>query len=257
MEVNNGVARLRLNRPEIANGVDVALAKDLLDKVRAIGARPDVRAVVLSGNGRMFCGGGDLAGFAAHPDLPAHVREITRYLHAAIASLVGLDAPVIVAVHGAAAGAGLGLVGAADLAIAGESARFVMAYTRIGLTPDGSTTWFLPRLIGERRALELALLNRALTAAEALQWGLVNRVVPDDDLLPEAEALAATLATGPTVAYGETKRLLRASWSAASLEVQMAEETEQVARAASTADAREGIAAFLEKRSPSFSRIEE
>jgi 2-(1,2-epoxy-1,2-dihydrophenyl)acetyl-CoA isomerase len=165
--------------------------------------------------------------------------------------LMRLDAPVVAAVHGSAAGAGLSLAAAADLVLAGASSRFVMAYTAIGLTPDGSGTWSLPRLVGLRRALELTLTNRRLSAAEAVQEGLATRVVPDDALAGEALALARSLAAGPTGALGAAKRLLRESLGR-DLEAQMALETQSRAAAAASADSAEGIAAFLGKRTPGF-----
>jgi 2-(1,2-epoxy-1,2-dihydrophenyl)acetyl-CoA isomerase len=252
LEVGDGVAHLELNRPEAANAITLELARELDVVSRLLREDLSVRAVLLSGAGKMFCGGGDVKTFAGRgPDLPAHLREVTTFLHTAISRLVRCDAPVIAAVQGSAAGAGLGLVAAADLVFAAESARFVMAYTGIGLTPDGSSTWFLPRLVGVRRALELTLTNRALTAPEALEWGLVNRVVPDDQLSAEARALAAQLAVGPTRSYGAAARLIRQSLDE-TLESQMERESEVLSEAAARPDAIEGLAAFVEKRPPRF-----
>jgi 2-(1,2-epoxy-1,2-dihydrophenyl)acetyl-CoA isomerase len=162
-----------------------------------------------------------------------------------------MNAPVVAAVNGVAAGAGMSLVCAADLAIAAESAKFTMAYTRAGLAPDGSSTFFLPRLVGVRRAVELMLTSRMLSAQEALEWGIVSRVVPDAQLPAEAAALASELAAGPTGAFGTVKKLVLAS-AAASLETQMELEARGIADAGRSADGREGIAAFLEKRAPKF-----
>lgn len=251
LDVADGVAHLRLARPDAANGIDLAMAKELLDVSLALAGRDDVRAVLLSGEGRMFCGGGDVRGFAASDDVTGLIRSITTYLHAAITKLVRLDAPVVCAVQGSAAGAGMGLVASSDLVVAARSAKFVMAYTGIGLTPDGSTTWFLPRLVGSRRALELSLLNRALTADEALDWGIVTKVVDDDALLDEARALAARLADGPTRAHGAVKRLIRSAWDQP-LEAQLELETAEMVAATRTADAREGVTAFVQKRRPEF-----
>jgi len=248
---DDGLARLMLQRPESANSIDLATAQDLAEAARALRDDASVRAVLLTGEGMMFCGGGDVKSFAAEPDLGLALREITTYLHAGMSRLVRLDAPVVAAVQGSAAGAGLGLVAASDLAVAAESAKFVMAYTGIGLTPDGSSTFFLPRLVGARRAAELALTNRVLSAAEALEWGIVNRVVADDTLPDEAEAWARQLAAGPTRVYGATKRLLRESWNE-SLETQMEAESEVIAEAGARLDAAEGTGAFVEKRAPRF-----
>jgi 2-(1,2-epoxy-1,2-dihydrophenyl)acetyl-CoA isomerase len=162
-----------------------------------------------------------------------------------------MEAPVIAAVSGAAAGAGLSLACACDLILAAESARFTVAYTRAGLTPDGSSTYFLPRRLGLGRALELTLTNRPLTAQEALAWGLVNRVVPDADLAAESSALAMQLAAGPTRTLGAAKRLLRESWESALTE-QLDREAAAISAIFTSDDAREGILAFVEKRSPRF-----
>jgi 2-(1,2-epoxy-1,2-dihydrophenyl)acetyl-CoA isomerase len=153
-------------------------------------------------------------------------------------------------VNGAAAGAGFSLVAAVDLAIASESSSFMMAYTAAGLVPDGSSTFFLPRTLGRRRTLELMLLNRRLSAGEALDWGIVNRVVPDAELAAEAEKLATTLAAGPTGAYGLTKKLVLST--SETLEAQMELETRAISDVARTDDAKGGIRAFLEKRKPAF-----
>src|SRR5438094_6798225 len=211
LDVRDGVAHLTLNRPDAANGIDLQLAQELLAASLLVVGDPTVRAVLLRGAGARFCGGGDVKSFAAQDDLPAHLREVTTHLHAAVGQLVRGDAPVVTAVQGSAAGAGLGLVAASDLVVAGESAKFVMAYTGIGLTPDGSSSGFLPRLVGLRRAVELTITNRVLSAAEAKEWGLITEVVPDDQLTAEAEALAARLAAGAPQALAAAKRLLHTS----------------------------------------------
>jgi 2-(1,2-epoxy-1,2-dihydrophenyl)acetyl-CoA isomerase len=252
LEVRDGIAHLTLNRPDAANGIDLALARALLARVEELPARPDARVVLLTGAGSRFCAGGDLKEFVMHlDDGEAHLRAVTAPLHAAVSLLVDGALPVVAAVQGSAAGAGMGLVGAADLVVAAASAKFVMAYTGVGLTPDGGSSWFLPRLVGTRRALELALTNRVLGAAEALEWGLVTSVVPDDELLDEGLELAARLAEGPTGAYAGARRLLRAA-SGASLDEQLAAEVEEIASAVTASDGREGITAFAEKRSPRF-----
>ncbi len=199
----------------------------------------------------MFCGGGDLKSFAGRDDLPTHLREILGPLHTAIAELVRGDAPVVAAVQGSAAGAGIGLVGASDLVLAGESAKFVMAYTGVGLTPDGSSSWFLPRLIGLRRAIELTFTNRVLSAPEAKEWGLITDVVPDDELAAAAGALAARLAAGAPQALAAAKRLLHTSLES-TLESHLTREAEAISAASGRAEGVEGIAAFVEKRAPVF-----
>lgn len=251
-EVRDAIGQLTLNRPDAANAIDLPLARELVSVAERCEAG-DVRAVLVRGAGRMFCAGGDLGSFAAAgTGLPALIRELADTLHEALARFARMDAPLVAAVNGAAAGAGMSLVCMCDFALAGESAKFTMAYTAAGLSPDGSSTWFLPRSIGVRRAKELMLTNRRLSAAEAAEWGIVNRVVPDADLDAEASKLAATLAAGPTRAFGSVKRLLLSSANAG-LEAQLAAETDGIAAMTGTADGREGIAAFLEKRRPAFS----
>jgi 2-(1,2-epoxy-1,2-dihydrophenyl)acetyl-CoA isomerase len=252
VERRGGVARLTLHRPDAANGINLRMGEELLHATTALADDATVRAVLLTGAGARFCGGGDVKGFATLGDgLGHHIREITVPLHAALSQLVRLDAPVVCAVHGSAAGAGLGFVAAADLVLAAESTKFVMAYTGIGLTPDGGTSFFLPRLVGVKRALELALTNRVLSAAEAHEWGLVTQVVPDDELAATAEALAERLAAGPTLAFGGVKRLMHGSLEH-TLDQHLALESEEMARAGRSADGVEGVAAFVEKRSPEF-----
>lgn len=251
-ERRDGVAHLTLHRPDAMNGITQRMSEELLAAVTAIADDPSVRAVVLSGAGGRFCGGGDVKGFGALGDgLAHHLREITVPLHAAVSQLARIDAPVIAAVQGSAAGAGIGLVLGADLVVAGESAKFVLAYTGIGLTPDGSTSWSLPRVVGLHRALDLALTNRVLSAAEAAEWGIVTRVVPDADVLTDATALAEQIAGGPTQAFGAVKRLIRGAFDH-SLEEHLVLETESMVAAGRSADGLEGVAAFVEKRPPVF-----
>lgn len=251
-EVNNNVARITMNRPEAANALNAEMAKDLMHASLRCSEDPAIRAVILTGAGRLFSGGGDLKSFAAQGDnMPYHLKEVTTYLHAAVSRFTRMDAPVIAAVNGTAGGAGMSLCCFCDLVLAAESAKFTMAYTRVGLTPDGSSTYFLPRLVGLKRALELTLTNRVLTAQEAMEWGIVTKVVPDANLQAEADALAAQLATAATGALGAAKRLLHSGWSE-TLETQMELESQGIAVRAHTADGREGIAAFLEKRAAKF-----
>jgi 2-(1,2-epoxy-1,2-dihydrophenyl)acetyl-CoA isomerase len=179
-----------------------------------------------------------------------YIRELTTYLHAAIAHFTRMDAPVIAAVNGTAAGAGVGLMAMTDLAVCAPNSKFNLAYTAAGLTPDAGTSFLLPRIVGARRAMELLVLNRTLLAAEALSWGLVNEVVAEDQLLNRALAIAEQLAQGAAGAYGATKRLLASSLGA--FESQMLLESETIARHAVGAEGAEGIAAFLGKRKPQF-----
>jgi 2-(1,2-epoxy-1,2-dihydrophenyl)acetyl-CoA isomerase len=252
LDVRDGIAHLTLNRPEAANGINAELARDLLAAASRISLDDDARVVLLSGNGARFCGGGDVKAFSqAGDELPSLIRLLIPSLHSAISLLVRGDAPVVTAVHGSAAGAGLGLIGASDLVVAAESTKFVMAYTGVGLTPDGSSSWFLPRLLGVRRALELTLTNRVLTAADALDWGLVTSVVPDDDVHSAAEELAARLARGPRHALAAAKRLVHTSLED-TFETHLAREGDAIVAASEDPESAEGIRAFVEKRTPQF-----
>lgn len=251
LDVANAVARVTLNRPDAGNAMDAALGRALRNVAESLQERDDVRAVLLSGTGPRFCVGGDLSYFASCPDIGAALQSLAGDVHAAVEAFAALDAPVVAAVHGAAAGAGLSLVAGADLVIAAEKTKFTLAYTAAGLSPDGGATWYLPRVIGHRRTAELAITNRALTAAEALEWGLVTQVVAGDELLPTAQQLAERIASGPTAAFGTVKRLLNAS-SNATLTQQLADEADGIVANSASADGREGVAAFLQKRRPNF-----
>ncbi len=250
--IENQVAEIQLNRPDAANAMNLELMKEFAEVALKCDESEEVRAVLISGAGKMFSAGGDLQSFASEGDnLAPLLKDMTMYLHAAISRLSRMDAPLVVAANGMCAGAGLSLAAAGDMVIAGESAGFVMAYTAAGLSPDGSSTYFLPRRIGDRRTRELMLTNRRLSAAEALEWGLVNKVVPDTDLMEEARKLASQLASGPTKAYGQVKALLTASLENG-LETQMELEARGIAAMSHTDDAKEGIDAFLNKRKPAF-----
>jgi 2-(1,2-epoxy-1,2-dihydrophenyl)acetyl-CoA isomerase len=251
LEIRESVAFLSLARPDAANTMNLEFGREFLAAAFAIEAAPSVRAVLLTGQGKNFCFGGDLKGMVASGvDVRAYLSELTTHLHAGMALLARLDAPVIAAVNGTAAGAGLGLVLAADLAIAARSAKFAPAYTGVGLTPDAGCTFLLPRAVGYKRAMELLLTNRVLDAQQALDWGLVNQVVEDETLAETAAALAARLAAGPAGAFGAVKRLL--AEAEPGFEAQLARESRSIASRGMTAEGREGIAAFLEKRAPRF-----
>ena len=251
-DVVDGVAAVTFNRPDEANAMDLEVMHTLMQLAIQCDEDAGIRAVVISGNGRFFSAGGDLASFhAAGDDAGALIKEMTTYYHAAISRFARMDAPVIAAVNGMAAGAGFSLVAACDLAIAAESAKFTSAYTAASLSPDGSSTYFVPRLVGMRRAMELMITNRRLDATEALEWGLVNRVVPDEELGAESMALGRQLAKGATLAFGRVKTLLQDSL-AGTLETQMELEARSIAALTHTHDGREGVAAFREKRQPNF-----
>jgi 2-(1,2-epoxy-1,2-dihydrophenyl)acetyl-CoA isomerase len=251
-DLSNGIATVTLNRPEVFNALDAQLARELHDAIIASSEDEAVRVVVLTGTGRAFCAGGDVKGFCDTIDtIGAHVKRLTTEIHGAVSRMIRMPKPVISAVNGVAAGGGMSLALAGDLILATASARFTMAYTQIGASPDGSSTFTLPRLVGVKRALELTLLNPVLSAQEAKEWGIVNRVYPDDAFQDEVQNIAAQLAQGPTLAYGRTKALLYSSTSE-TLETQMEYETLHIAASGKTADFREGVFAFAEKRQPSF-----
>jgi len=244
------VGRIVLNRPDAMNAMNMALMKDLRGAAERC-AEESVRAVVVTGKGRAFSAGGDLGAFADADDTSALLKAMTVELHAAEVLLANLDAPVIAAVNGTAAGAGLSLACSCDYVLASEKAKFTLAYTGAGLAPDGGSTFYLPRLIGLRRTQELMLTNRVLTADEALDWQLINQVVAADSLDDEAMKLATRLAAGASRAFGAVKRTLLAS-AGRDLEAQLELEGDSISASAGTADGAEGIRAFLEKRKPEF-----
>ncbi|HLY57495.1 MAG TPA: enoyl-CoA hydratase-related protein [Stellaceae bacterium] len=247
-----GVAHIRFNRPASLNAIDEESAQVFLAACRTIESTEGIRAVVLSGEGKAFMAGGDLARFRAEPQNADRIAEaMIRPLHEGLRVLARLPAPVIGSLHGAVAGAGFSLACFCDLAIAAERTRFSPAYSRIAATADGSYSWSLPRIVGLRKAMEISLLAETFDAAEALRLGLVNHVVPDDRLAAETTALARRLADGPTFAYGRIKNLLRASLDH-DLETQLDQERDAFCAAARTADFAEGIRAFFEKTPPRF-----
>lgn len=251
VDVRDGVATVTLNRSEGANALNLAMGRDLLEAALRVEGDPAVRAVVVTGAGKHFCFGGDLNGMAQQGSgVGAFLNELTTHIHGAIACFTRMRAPVIAAVNGTAAGGGVGLVCMTDLAIAGRGSRFSLAYTGVGLAPDCSTSFLLPRIVGRRRAMELFLTNRTLSAEEALDWGLVNQVVDDAEVLSQARALAARFAAGPTESYAAVKRLMDAA--APGLESQMALEGRTIAAQALHPHGQEGVAAFLGKRKPNF-----
>jgi 2-(1,2-epoxy-1,2-dihydrophenyl)acetyl-CoA isomerase len=253
LDIADGVATLRLNRPDQGNAINPDMADDLLEAATLIAENASVRAVLIAGNGPNFTVGGDLAVFAGtkRDELPNRLRRMIDSYHLAIERLTGIDAPVVAAVRGGAGGGGLGLLYAADIVVAADDARFALGYGALGLTADGGNTWFLPRMVGMRRAQELFLLNRRLTGQEALEFGLVSRLVASDAVEAEAAGLAMQLAAGPTLAYGAVRRMLRQSFETG-LSDQLDAEKELIVAASRSDDAGEGIAAFVAKRRPQF-----
>jgi 2-(1,2-epoxy-1,2-dihydrophenyl)acetyl-CoA isomerase len=241
------VAKLALDGP-----IDQRWAEEFVACTTELLQRGDVRVVLIGGEGRMFCPGGDLRTMRADPE--RDVGRLARTLHEGLLALRRLDAPSVARVHGAAAGAGMSLVLACDLAIASRSASFTTAYAKVGLTPDLGATWFLPRRVGWARATELLMSARVIGAEEAAALGVVLEVVDDDALGQRIDALVAELAAGPTRAYGKLRQLLDAS-ADATLEAQLEREATEVARSAGSAAGQEGIAAFLGKRTPDFAAV--
>jgi 2-(1,2-epoxy-1,2-dihydrophenyl)acetyl-CoA isomerase len=251
-EVKDGVATLTLNRPAAYNALNAGLARELFHATLEADEDPAVRCIVITGAGKAFCAGGDVKDFADNLDrIGVVIKGLTTYLHGAVSRLARTPKPVIMAVNGIAAGGGMSLALAGDLVVAAESAKFTMAYSKIAASPDGSSSYFLPRMIGLRRALELHYTNRVLSAREAMDWGLVTRVHADADFASGVSALARELAQGPTRAFGRAKLLFHQS-TQESLETQMELEAQGIAASGHTEDFRNGVTAFANKQQPSF-----
>lgn len=252
ISIGEGVATLALNRPEAGNALDIKLAGELAAAAIQCDQQEDIRCVVLTGTGRLFCAGGDIASFAeAGASRAALFSELAGYLHMAVTRLMRMPKPLLVVVNGPAAGAGLSLASAGDIVIAAKSAHFSAGYVGIGLSPDVGTSWHLPRLIGMRRAQELLLTNRRVLAAEAEAMGLITRAVDDADLEKESERYTKLLVDAPVGAVGLTRQLLVESFNSP-LEQQLEREARSVVAASKSYECREGIDAFLEKRKPNF-----
>ncbi|MEE6137029.1 enoyl-CoA hydratase-related protein [Mycobacterium sp. 050128] len=247
----DAITRIGLNRPADANGMNDVMTRELADAARRCDVA-NTKVVVLTANGRFFCAGGDLKAMASSPlGHGPYVKGIADDLHRAISTFARMDAVLITVVNGVAAGAGFSLAITGDLVLAAESASFTMAYTKAGLSPDGSSSYFLPRLIGVRRTQELMLTNRRLSAHEALHWGLITEVLPDGDLIARTDALATEMAAGARDSGSAVKKLLLSTFGNG-LEEQMEIEGRLIAACAAGADGREGIDAFLTKRAARF-----
>ncbi len=251
-DICEGVATITLNRPDNANALTLQMARDLFDVSMRCEADPTVRCVVITATGKIFCAGGDLKEFNGCGDrLPGHLTETATLFHNAVIRFQTMDPPVIMAVNGTAGGAGISLLLSGDYVMIVDNAKLVMAYTASGLSPDGSSTFFLAKHIGLLRAKELALTNRVLSPAEALDWGLVNKVVTGEELMEEAHKLAGQFASGPSRAFGATKRLLLTAFSNP-IETQLEAETQGIVAMAQTHDGRHGIDSFANKKKPAF-----
>lgn len=253
LSVTDGIAHIRLNRPDVSNGMNVDFLRALGDALMLCHGESLIRVVLLSGEGKNFCAGGDVRDFASKGEkLPDYLRQATAYLQMAVATMIRLDAPVIACVQGfAAGGGGFGLVCAADFVIAAQSAKFLAGATRVGMAPDAGVSVTLPRLVGLRRATTILLTNPTISAAEAHEMGIVTTVVPDAELSEASMMLARELAAGAPKAIAATKRLL---WSGIGLSVEqcLPEEARTVSELSGTADSREGLAAVIERRVPKF-----
>jgi 2-(1,2-epoxy-1,2-dihydrophenyl)acetyl-CoA isomerase len=256
IETKDGIGTITFNRPAALNALSPQMTDGLIEATAHLERDPEVRCVVLRGAGEHFMAGGDVKGFhkALIENRDAHVAQAEMRVikaHQAIYQLRRMAKPVLASVQGAAAGFGLSLILAADLAIASDDAYFTLAYRHIGLSADGGATYFLPRIVGERRALEIALLGERFSAHRALEIGILNWVVPRARLADETASMARKLADGPTVALGKAKQLIRSSFDH-SWDEHSHREAEAFAVAAATADHLEGATAFVEKRKPVF-----
>ncbi|MDF0487502.1 enoyl-CoA hydratase-related protein [Sphingomonas sp. H39-1-10] len=251
-ELADGVAWLTLARPDRRNAIGPEIARALHEAADLCADDPAIRCVVLTGSGRFFSVGGDIDVFSeAGGDVEAIVLDLAHSFHAGVHRLATMDKPLVTAINGPAAGAGLSLAILGDIAIAAASAHFTSAYSAIGLTPDGGASWWLPRLVGLRRAQEIVLTNRRIDASEAAAIGLITRVTADEDLIAAVREVAVALASGPTRAIGRCRRLLLAS-ATSDLATQLEAEANSIAATAGGSEGREGVKAFLAKRPAVF-----
>jgi 2-(1,2-epoxy-1,2-dihydrophenyl)acetyl-CoA isomerase len=253
-EQEGGVGHITLDRPDSLNAWNAQLGRELSEVVGVRAADPSVRSVLITGAGRGFSSGADLkAGFEPAPDddMPNVRKALEELYHPIITGVRRLEKPVVAGVHGAAVGIGCSLALACDLVLAAESAFFGLAFVNIGLMPDGGSTLFVPAAVGKARAFQMALLGERVPAPRALEWGLVNEVHPDADLMPAAQALAERLAAGPTRSYAASKKALNRVLYP-DMDGQLSLEAELQHELARTQDFAEGVGAFVGKRPPSF-----
>lgn len=248
--IEDGIATVRLNREERRNALDLPTARELYEHMKAVSEADSVRVVVIEGAGHVFCSGGDVREMCDASDRSVYLRDLSRQIHFSIIEMRGMKKPVVAAVNGYAGGAGLGLVMAADIAVASSKAKFNTAFMNIG-APPGCGTYFLPRIVGYKKACELVFTSKTMNAEEALELGFVNRVVTHEELASARDELAAKLRDGPTFALGLAKELLHTSYSS-QFQAQLDKESRAISIAAKTDDFEEGVKAFLEKRKADF-----
>jgi 2-(1,2-epoxy-1,2-dihydrophenyl)acetyl-CoA isomerase len=247
--IDRGIARLTLNRPDRLNSFTVEMHEEVAD---ALGQLGEARVLVLTGAGRGFCAGQDLNDRAVAPGASVDLgHSVETYYNPLVRRLTSLPMPVIARVNGVAAGAGANIALACDIVIAGKSAKFIQSFANIGLIPDSGGTWVLPRLVGQARALGLALTAEPLPAEKAAEWGLIWKAVDDDALDAEVNALAARFAAAPTRGLAAIKRMIRESWGHA-LDQELDLQRDAMRELGMSDDYREGVAAFMEKRPPTF-----
>jgi 2-(1,2-epoxy-1,2-dihydrophenyl)acetyl-CoA isomerase len=252
IDINNNIAIITLSRPAALNAFNSKMAVDLLRAFESVQKNANVRAILLSGEGNTFCVGGDITEFADKMDrMPANIPDTMEVLNALILLMRQLNKPILASVQGSVAGVGMSFLMACDLAIAAESTKFTLAYANIGLSPDGGASYMLPRVVGSRKAMQMALLPDVFSAAQALDLGILNWVAPDADLDSMTMKLMYRLANGPSVTYGRAKALINQSWHS-SLDDQLTAEMHAFTECTITKDFRRGVEGFLNKTKAVF-----
>ncbi|MDC0651685.1 enoyl-CoA hydratase/isomerase family protein [Alphaproteobacteria bacterium] len=252
-EVSGAVAKIALNRPDDGNTLNLEMAKELYEATNKTFVNKKIKALILTAKGKLFCGGGDLKFLLSNrKEVKKTLLEMVQYLHGAISRMARMDIPVITGINGTAGGGGFSLAITGDIIFSVKDAKFTLAYTNAGLSPDGSSTYYLPRIVGMKRAKELMLTNRVFSADEAFEMGLIDKVLENqEDLTKELKNQAALFAKGPRKAYANVKKLLNLTYTNG-LETQMELEGLKIAESAESSDGQEGLSAFSEKRKPIF-----